>query len=299
MGFDLHLHSHYSDGRLAPAELVRECKKIGLEMIALTDHETIGGLREAIEEGRKSGIKVVPGIEFTADDYEGKEQHMLGYFIDFDCKSSLLESFLSVWEQTKEQQIKEILAKLANFGFEIEFKEVVSQVRGYIGRSHIAYAVFASKNLKNSAVLKQFGIETMGQFFHKLLREDSPMSIYASRERPQVKDVIELIKKMGGIAVWTHPFWKGDDSAKILEKSRTFQQFGLKGIEVCYSRHFHSKEKALALRDISQQLGLYETAGSDFHSFEMNIYNKIADFDTFGLELKLHPKFLEASSFVI
>ena len=294
MKLDLHLHSCYSDGRLQPADLVRECKKIGLEMIALTDHETVEGLPEAIEEGGKVGVKVIPGIEFSVSDYEGKEQHILGYFIDY--KSDLLREFLEFWEKTKIQQIKGMLDKLHGLGFEIEFKEVALQSKGHINRPHIAYAVFASENPKNSAVLKQFGVETPGSFFGKFLREDSPISVYISRERPQAKEVIGLIKQLNGIAVWTHPLWMQGTPAKILEKARIFQQFGLEGIEVCYSRHFHSEEKALSLREIAQELGLYETAGSDFHAFDMNIYNKIADFDTFGLELKLHPKFLEAAN---
>lgn len=286
MKIDLHLHSHYSDGRLAPTAVVQEASKLGLEIISLTDHENVGGMPEAIEIGEKLGIKVIPGIEFAVTDHEGKEQHLLGLSIDY--RSQELKDFLEIWEKTKVRQILTIVKNLQEKGFKIEFEEVAVQTKGSLGRAHIAYAIF--ENRENAAILCKFGVQTPTEFFHKFLNEDSPETVYAERERPQIKEVIRLTKEIHGIAVWAHPFWKKQEIDLIKQKCRIFQELGLGGIEVCYSRIFSSREKALALHQIAQNLGLYETAGSDFHSFSMPMLNKLADFETFGLELRLPPE---------
>ena len=97
---DLHMHSHYSDGELSPEKLVKECKKLGLEIISLTDHETVWGVEEAIKAGKKSGISVIPGIEFSCN-FQEQEQHLLGYFIMDSANSPRAIKTLNFWNFSK------------------------------------------------------------------------------------------------------------------------------------------------------------------------------------------------------
>lgn len=283
MKFDFHLHSYYSDGRISPAEIVRESKKIELEVISLTDHENVDGVPEAIETGQELGLKVIPGIEFAAADLEGKEQHLLGLFIDY--KSQELKSFLEIWRKTKVEQVLAIIKNLQAKGCRVEFDEVAAQAKGSLNLSHIRFAVFERK--ENIETLKRLGIDTPRDFVKKLLNSDYPETVYVEREKPKIEEVTGLIRRIGGMAIWAHPFWKKQGIGAIGQKCRIFQALGLEGLEVCYNRNFSTREMVLDLHRIAQELGLYETAGSDFHSFTMPEFHKIADFDTFGLDLKL------------
>lgn len=287
MRADLHTHSYYSDGRISPTELVREAPKAGLDVIALTDHENIGGIPEAVEAGKEFGlkVKVIPGIEFSVTDHEGKEQHLLGLFIDY--KSQELKAFLAIWAKTKVQQIQAMLKNLKEKGFKIEFEDVAAQSRGSLNRSHIGYAIFERK--ENSALLDTLDVKIMRDFFVKILSEDVAGSAYVPRQRPPIKEVIGLIEEIGGTSVWAHPFWKKQDISEIQEKCLVFQRLGLEAIEVCYNSLYSSRESVLSLHQIAQKLGLYETTGSDFHSFGMHRFNKLGDLETFGLELRLPP----------
>lgn len=281
MEFDFHLHSYYSDGRLSPKNLVWECKKVGLKIIALTDHEHVGGILEAVEAGKGLGIKVIPGIELSAD-HEGREQHLLGLAID--CQSSELEEFLREWAKTKLQQITAMIKKLQEAGFKVELKDALEQARGSITRAHLGYAVWG--NPENLEILKDFEIKTISDFFERFLKKEA----YVKRKIPSVKEAIALIKKTGGRAIWAHPFWNEQNYQYIEEKAAIFQKFGLDGIEVCYNSFFMDKAKALLLHQIAQDLSMFETGGSDFHSLLMDKFNKVADFKAFGLELNLPPE---------
>ena len=123
MKFDLHLHSHYSDGSFSPAEVIQKCKARGVEIVSLTDHENTGGILEAKEVGDKLGIRVIPGIEL-ASDFQGGEHHILGYFIDPDDQK--LKEFLKRWKESKVIQIKEIIGNLQKFGFDVSLDKVIS-----------------------------------------------------------------------------------------------------------------------------------------------------------------------------
>lgn len=289
MKFDFHTHSYYSDGRVSPTELVREVKRLDLEVIALTDHESVGGIPEAIEAGKNLGVKIVPGIEFAALDHEGVEQHLLGLLIDYQSKA--LKSFLETWETTRIHQIQKIMKNLQAKGFKVEFEEVAKQAKGSMHRAHVGHAIF--ENEKNSEILEKMGIKTPNEFFDRLLAEDSSGTSYAGRKKPMIGDVIGLIQEIGGTAVWAHPFWKKQDAPIIKQKCLVFQKLGLAGIEVCYSRVFSNREAARSLHEIAKDLGLYETAGSDFHAFGTSKFNKLANFETFDLDLEFPPGIFE------
>ena len=286
---DMHLHSWFSDGKLSPEELVLKCKEAGLEFIAVTDHDNTGAIREALEAGRRLGVKVIPGAEFSVNDCDGHEQHILGYC--FDWQSRALDDFFESWKATKVAQLEAMTQKLRDVCLQITAEQVIAPAKGSFNRAHIGYAVFEQPD--NVALLKErYGIKEVHDFFRMFLKEGAEQSVYVPKTRPPVKDVLRLVLELGGISVWTHPFWQGQTISDITMKASVFKSMGLDGIETLYSRIFHSRDKAIALHCLARAMNLYETAGSDFHSFRMGMYNKIGDFETFGIELNLPPCFI-------
>lgn len=285
MRFDLHLHSRFSDGRLSPEELVGAAKRAGLEIIALTDHESVGGVDRAILEGKRLGVKVISGVEFPAD-FDDQEHHLLGLFMD--PKAFELAVFFRNWAETKREQIKKMVGNLQGLGFKIEFSEVLAESWGALNRAHIAYAVLAKP--ENASVLEKFKIKTSSDFFQKFLKEDSPVSVYVKRELPTVREVINMIKWLDATAIWAHPLWKGNNFLEIRDRTVFFQRFGLDGLEVCYSVDYEKPGESYALHYIAKKLFMKETAGSDFHSFEMPFLNKLGNFELLDLDLNLPPE---------
>lgn len=284
--FDLHLHSYFSDGRLSPEDLIRECKRAGMKVVALTDHESVKGIPWAISEGKRLGVKIIPGIEFSADLYS-EEQHILGLAIDF--KSARLTEFIKHWELTKKHQIVQMVDGLSNLGFILNFNEVMVQSCGALNRAHIAYALLDRP--ENNAILRKYRLQTSSDFFQKFLKEDSP--VYVKRMMPPAVEVIQLIKLLGGLAVWAHPFWKEKDAVAIQKKASFLKTIGLDGLEVGYSIDYQSQTETAVLHEIARKLSLFETAGSDFHSFEMSCLNKIGNFEISGIALNLPKEVLQ------
>jgi len=289
MKFDLHLHSYFSDGKCSPEEVVQECKKLGIEVMSLTDHENVSGIPEATETGKRLGMEVIPGIEF-ATSYGGKEYHILGYYIDYQDQK--LKVFLEKWRETKITQIKKIIKKLQRFGFKISFEQVMAQVWGSIDQPHISRALFQDVE-RNLPILKKYlkpkEVNSQRAFFGKFLLE-RPFGeglAYAKRKLPGIREVVSLVRDSGGMTFWAHPFWKIKDAARIKKDALAFQKFGLDGIEVGYP--FHSEEQALVLHLIAEELSLFESGGSDFHGDGHNI-RRISNFQTFGLKLNLPLK---------
>lgn len=282
MKIDLHLHSYYSDGSLSPANLLQKCKDCGLEIIALTDHESSGGIPEAQEAGKALGIRVLPGMEFTTV-FRGREHHILGYFMDFN--NPRLAEFLRVWKETKAVQIQAIIKNLQGFGFKIFFEEVMAQVRGSLDRYHIASALFP--NSDKSAEER----EKRKDFFRKFLFEKSAGGeglAFIERERPDIQSVLDTIHHAGGIAFWAHPFFKMHDNSLVQELALVFHGFGLDGLETFYS--FHDQNMASLLHKIAQDNSMHESCGSDFHrddSLSHDSVRQIANFQDFGIKINL------------
>lgn len=276
MKFDLHMHSWYSDGSFTPAQVVQKCKEKGLEVISLTDHENVGGIREAENAGGELGIKVISGIEFSVG-FQREEHHILGYFVD--CHSAKLAEFLKAWRESKVAQIKKIIENLRQFGFEVSFEGVIARSHGSLNRYHIALAMFPDFEKSAEETEKQKA------FFKKFLLEKSVGGeglAFAEREKPDIQSVIDVIHHAGGMAFWAHPFWKIKDMSVIQKLAPIFRKIGLDGIEALYSHH--SREQALALHEIANNFSMHESAGSDFHREDGSI-RQIANFQTFGIEI--------------
>lgn len=276
MKIDLHMHSHYSDGKLSPAELLQKCKDCGLEVISLTDHENVAGIAEAKKVGDKLGISVIPGIEF-ASEFQGGEHHILGYFIN--PSSQKLEEFLNKWRQSKIDQIKEMIKNLQGFGFDVTFEQVVSIAKGSLDRYHIAMAIIPDREKTSE------GKEEHRAFFKKYLSEKfmgGEGLAFVERKKPDIRSVINVIHSAGGIAFWAHPFWRIKEESVIRELVLTFHGMGLDGIEIIYP--YHTKEQTMFLHKITQDLSIYQSAGSDFHRKDDSV-RQLAGFQGFGIKI--------------
>jgi len=244
---DLHIHSSASDGSLRPAEVVRFAKKNGLQVIALTDHDTTSGLQEALEEGRKQGIEVIPGIELSIE-MKGGTFHLLGYGIK---ETEELQSSLRRFIEGREVRNKKILHKLEKLGMKIDYQELIDAVPGVVpGRPHIA-----------RLMLEKGYVNSYQEAFENYLKKGAVA--YQDRFRMKDKEGIGLIIDSGGIPVLAHPFSLKMEKEKFEDYLNTLIQYGLKGIEAYYTKH--TKEQQKYYLKIAKEYRLLVTGGSDFH----------------------------------
>ncbi len=246
---DLHVHSDCSDGTLSPEEVVRYAKSKGLSAIALTDHDTVLGVTRAMEEGKKVGITVIPGIEFSAN-YMGKEVHMLGYFINHKQKD-LLEKLDTLVENRKKRNLL-ILQKLKELNMPITFEDLGEgcHLDTVLTRAHFA-----------AALLRKGYVNTRDEAFAKYIGAGKPA--YVPREHFTATECIDMIHHAGGLAVLAHPKLYGYNNSEITQILKDLKSKGLDGVECIYCTH--SKDEVAHLLQVCTNLKLYATGGSDFH----------------------------------
>ena len=246
---DLHVHSAASDGSLSPRELVAEAKAQGLRAIALTDHDTIEGLVEALAAGVEMGLEVIPGVEISADHDPGS-MHILGYFIDH--RHPRLDEQLRKLKQARAERNPQIIAKLQQLGLAITMAEVQKvSGGGQVGRPHIAQ------------VLVQKGyVANFQEAFEKYIGNHGPAYVNKFRFAPQ--DAIAMITAAGGVASLAHPFTLEYSSLGHLKMIlQQLREWGLTAIEVYYPEH--PPERQAQYKKLAQELGLLTTGGSDYH----------------------------------
>lgn len=256
MRIDLHTHSAASDGTDTPTRLVLQAELAGLDVIALTDHDTLSGLDEAVEAGRRVGVKVLAGVELSTELQNatgaGTEVHLLGYGIA--QHDPALDAELARGRDSRERRLPAMLEKLAGLGLPLELSEVVAQRRSAnatIGRPHVADAMVARGYVANR-----------DEAFAKYLDRDGPA--YVPRRLMALGQAIDLIHGAGGAAVLAHPGIRGVAEALSGDVIADLASgHGLDGIEVDYPLHDP------ATRDlyhrIGARLGLVRTGGSDYH----------------------------------
>lgn len=244
---DLHTHSVMSDGSLTPAELVRHALSAGLSAMALTDHDSIDGVREAVREGEKAGIEVVPAVELSA--ISETELHILGYYIDIDNPF-----FLEKIEEARvvrERRIAETCEKLRLLGFDVTVEEARELApAGLIGRAHFA-RVLTNKGYTAS----------VREAFDLYLHAGRPA--YSSTQRLSASDCVRMIKKAGGAAVAAHLHLtklEGEALRAFLVKLKAEGLDGVEGYYTDYTPQMQSDYQALA-----QELDLCISGGTDFH----------------------------------
>jgi len=245
---DLHIHSTASDGQYTPSELVRLAKERGLEVLALTDHDTVDGLNEAVQTGNALGLRVIRGIELSAQEYH--TFHILGYNIDPEAPA--LAALCQEMKASRDERSLRMIAFLREKGVEISLTEVEELAGGKIvGRPHFAQVLVRHGFVANSREAFDRYLDT--EEFHRRIE----------RPKPPVRRCIETIHAAGGVASMAHPYQIGIGDAELEALVRELVGYGLDAIECFYPRHSAAQE-AFYLH-LTEQFGLHVTGGSDFH----------------------------------
>ena len=247
-GADLHIHSTASDGKLTPADVVREAARRGLSFIALADHDSIDGIAPAQAAASAfPGLKVIPGVEISTDVAEG-EVHILGYFID--CNDPEFNAALDRFKKSRLQRGQKMVAKLEKLGINIDWQRVM-EIAGAstIGRPHIA-----------QAMLEKGYITSFKQAFSEYLGHNRPA--YVEREKMTPKEAVGLIIKAEGLPVLAHPLTLPDAEAMTKE----LKAGGLVGLEAYYNGY--TPEEISRLLTLARQHKLIVTGGSDYHGLD-------------------------------
>jgi 3',5'-nucleoside bisphosphate phosphatase len=286
--FDLQSHSTCSDGTLEPAAVVAAAAAAGVELLALTDHDTLAGVPEALLAGARHGVAIAPAVEISSIDDGGaggqaRELHILGYLIDHSdaAFNGRLEEFLS----DREQRTLRMAAALRECGLELDegaISERVSAGRP-IGRPHLAKA--ALSHPANSDRLSAEQIDDVGSFIRAYLIDGRPA--FRLRETPTVEQAVAAIHDAGGLAVWAHPFWDISSPEQALDAMERFRALGMDGVEAFYITHTREQTELLARH--CAQMGLLSTGSADFHGPENELFCGFLAFDTYGIEPDLGP----------
>ena len=250
MRIDLHVHSSVSDGTDTPTRLVLNAVTAGLDVIGLTDHDTFDGIMEAVGASKRSGIKILPGIEMSCEK-DGKSVHLLGYGCD-PYHQPLLEELARI-RVGRTGRIQAMLDKLAECGCPLTMDDVMGQVGAspVVGRPHIADALVAKGYVSHR-----------DEAFDKYLGDDKPG--YVHRYACPLEQAIDLIHDAKGAAVLAHPWGRGRENvlpAAYLEK--LVAEHGLEGIEVDHQDHDDNTRELLS--GVGYRLGLIRTGSSDYH----------------------------------
>lgn len=251
---DLHVHSTFSDGSLTPEELAAAGESAGLSAMALTDHDTVGGVERflaACRAGSPAGgrtLRGISGVEISADVSHGT-LHMLGYGVD--PRDPGLNAALQRILGGRAERNREIAAKLQGLGMEVTLEEAAALAGGeVVGRPHFAQVLLAKGHVRS-----------VKEAFDRYLAKGKPA--YAERFRFSSEDSVRVILGAGGIPVLAHPATLQLDSAALKRYVGDLRQMGLQGIEVYYTEHSpRQTEEYLAL---AKTFDLLATGGSDYH----------------------------------
>ena len=245
---DLHIHSTASDGRLNPADIVRQAAEQGLSVIAIADHDTVDGIAPAIEAAKAfPELKVIPAIELSTDVPQG-EVHVLGYFIDYADRE--FQVTLERMRHSRLHRAQGMIAKLKDFGIHIDWERVQEIAgTGSMGRPHIA-----------QAMLEKGYITSFKEAFDKYISRDGPA--YVEREKMTPVEAVELLLQVNGLPVLAHPFTANNTEMLIVE----LKAAGLIGIEAYYDGY--TADEIGRLVSLADRYGLIVTGGSDYHGLE-------------------------------
>lgn len=251
---DLHIHSCYSDGLFSPQEIVQQAKAAGLKIIAITDHDSVGGLAEAETEAAKQNITCIPAIEFSCA-YEGKDVHILGYLIDYN--NSLLVRHLKRFQNVRMKRLKEMVEKLNSISIDIDLSEVINKSKASsVGRPHIAKVL----------VEKGYAVDIKNAFSRYL---QAGALAFVPKTKVSPIEIIHIIHQAGGIAVWAHPC-----EIDFYSMLRLLVDNNLDGLEAYFPQC--CTERTNNLLAIADECGIMVTGGSDWHGLEPDL--KLGDF---------------------
>lgn len=240
---DLHLHSTASDGECLPARVVARAAELGLSVIALTDHDSVCGVPEAVGEGKARGVRVIGGCEFSVTAPWG-EMHLLGYFLYPDSPG--LEEFLTLNRTRRLARAGEMVHLLNKLGVAITLEQVLTESGdGSVGRPHVGRALIrigAARSLNNA--------------FDRYIGRGRPA--YVAKQLPPFQEVCTRIREAGGVSSAAHLKDRGTRTC--------LQRFKDAGLDAVETRHpSHDPDVRATLTDLAREIGLLRTGGSDWH----------------------------------
>lgn len=245
---DLHIHTTASDGRYSSVEIVQKAASLGLETIAISDHDTVNGIEPALKIAVAfPQMKVIPAVELSTDVPTG-EIHVLGYYINY--LNQEFEADLTRMRTSRLDRAHKIIDKLGQLGINIEYDRVRHIAGdGTLGRPHIA-----------QAMLEKGYIQDFKEAFNKYIGHGCPA--YVERDKLTPAEAVQLIVKTGGLPVLAHPLTVGAVESTIIE----LKEAGLVGMEVYYAAY--SFEELSPLLGLAYKYGLIATGGTDYHGID-------------------------------
>jgi predicted metal-dependent phosphoesterase TrpH len=281
--FDLQSHSTHSDGALPPAQVVARAAAAGIELLALTDHDTVDGVQEAAEAAALAGLALSPATELSSVDGEYEDLHVCGYELDHR-NPELLEA-LADFRVDRERRVREMVERLRETGLVLDDAKLRARAEQDrpLGRPHIADAIFAAP--ENATRLRDEGVHSRDALFARYLVPGT--ATYVARTRPTVEEAIAIIHTAGGVAVWAHPYWDVHDDADVTAAIDRFMTYGLDGVEVFYATHSEAQTRHVHAH--CGQAGLLMTGSTDFHGPDHDRFSVFGGFETYGLAPELGP----------
>ncbi len=262
---DLHVHSNRSDGTLSPVQLVNYAMEKGLKAFALTDHDTISGLDEAISYANSLKCasapgnpvlscqmpfvpEIIPGIEFSTE-YQGQDVHILGLYIDYKNKAFCRQ--LQEFVDSRTNRNRKMCQLLQNAGIRVTYEDLSAEFPGSVlTRAHYA------KYMLNHGYIK-----SMPEAFERYIGDHCPCFI--PREKVTPVQAVELIRKAGGVSILAHPTLYHMNAQRLDTLTRELKEAGLTGLEAIYSTYTAAEERDM--RRLASKYDLLVSGGSDFH----------------------------------
>lgn len=247
MRADLHTHSYHSDGKFSPSQLVQMAKDVNLEYFSVSDHDTLAGVKEALDKGAELGITVIPAIELSC--YFDCDVHIIGYGIDY--RSEGFSEILSKIQQRRVERNFIILDKLKEFDVNIGMDELIAYGEGRVyGRTQIG-----------ELMVRHGYVGSVKEAFDDYLSSTGKAYVNAFRLTP--KEAIELVLAEKGTPVLAHPNQLRLSRTEVFDFANKLKSYGLVGIESYY--YTHTEIDVKFYENLAKDLKLINTAGSDFH----------------------------------
>jgi predicted metal-dependent phosphoesterase TrpH len=275
--FDLQSHSTCSDGTLPPADVVARAAAAGVQLLALSDHDTVDGVDEALAAAARHGLRVVPAAELSSLDGEHDDLHVLGYGVDHHDPAFL--AALERFRADRAARADRMADALEEAGLALERGPL--DARGAaglpIGRPHLAQAAF--DHPANAQRCADEGLSDFGALLGAYLVPGAPA--FRSRSTPTVAEAIDTIHAAGGVAIWAHPFWDLDHDDEVAGAIDRFVRLGLDGVEAFYITH--TREQTLMVARACEERGLLTTGSADVHGPDHPRFHSFRAFALHGL----------------
>lgn len=245
---DLHIHTTASDGTDTPRQVVEKAKALGLAAIAITDHDTLAGVAEAMEAGKELGVEVIPGVELSVD-YYGHDLHLLGYFADESAAP--LRELLAAATAERNGRNEKIVSALAEAGYPVSMEELLSENPGHLlGRPHIA-----------DLLVKKGVVASRNEAFDKFLDDGKPF--YIHRKNISLATAAAVLRECRAVSSLAHPLKYGFEGMQVGALMQNVRCCGIEHVEAFYGDY--TEDQIWELRDLAKEWGMDVTGGSDYH----------------------------------